>query len=750
MDAIARKAIGLSKIIASVGSGTSLGVTAAEALALNAGLVTATASAGAMGTAAASSATAVSGALTRANRFGILSAAAASFRSGLQRITPVFQDIAAASATAAAQIKSNFDKVKGISEAGSKITTVGRQLSTFVTLPILGLGFGALRAAGNFEQLEISYGTMLGSAEKGKKLIEELTKFSAATPFELPGITDAARQLLAAAVPAEQITERLTFLGNIASGTTKPIEEIASIYAKTMLKGKAKTEELYQFAERGIPIIETLRQGLKLPDEASVFDAASKGMISADIITKALAKIGGEGGLFGGLMAKQSLSLFGLFSTTADGVSQLGVSVGTASMSVFDLKNRMSFLIKKLEAAKTWFDKINKDSPGTAKAILLTTFAFAVLGPMIGSVGLALRFAAFSFAGFKSVLPILRLLKIVALSAFKPLIVGLWKLSFGIVRATISFLVNIPVMIASLWRLSAQGSVAVASLAKRFVVSLAVMSWSALSFTVKTTARVIASFAIMAASTIASAIAMSVSVIGSFIAMSAAFFATPFGLVIGAIALIAAGAYLLYDNWDSVIAWFGSAWDSVLNWLSNLDIVGTVLGWGNSILSAISGWDILVWIATKFTAAVDWLASLNLYDIGIQIIKTLYTGMLEKFKDILAFGGKIKDWFGSLFGDASPNIDITAGQNYSLAPSALSAEPNYNFDPNAFAAANELATPPINDANLGAFAVPTLPSGSVDVNINLSGATENVQAVKTRSVSKGNLGINMARSGPGL
>ena len=65
-------------------------------------------------------------------------------------------------------------------------------------------------------------------------------------------------------------------------------------------------------------------------------------------------------------------------------------------------------------------------------------------------------------------------------------------------------------------------------------------------------------------------------------AFSLALKANPIGLVITGVAALAAGAYLLYKNWDSVSEWFGGVWDwilekvkvgvNALNWLPGVDI----------------------------------------------------------------------------------------------------------------------------------------------------------------------------------
>ena len=71
------------------------------------------------------------------------------------------------------------------SAMGKKMMSVGKGLTLKLATPILAIGIASLKSAADFETLRVSFDTMLGSAEKGKKLFSDLVKFSTATPFQL-------------------------------------------------------------------------------------------------------------------------------------------------------------------------------------------------------------------------------------------------------------------------------------------------------------------------------------------------------------------------------------------------------------------------------------------------------------------------------------------------------------------------------------------------------------------------------------
>ena len=60
---------------------------------------------------------------------------------------------------------------------------------------------------GEFQQLEIAFKTMLGSAAQADALMSQLVKTAATTPFGLTDIAQSAKQLLAYGVEADKVNE---------------------------------------------------------------------------------------------------------------------------------------------------------------------------------------------------------------------------------------------------------------------------------------------------------------------------------------------------------------------------------------------------------------------------------------------------------------------------------------------------------------------------------------------------------------
>ena len=97
---------------------------------------------------------------------------------------------------------------------------------------------------------------MLGSKEQAEKLMEQMIRTAATTPFSLQDVAGGAKQLLAYGIEAERVNETLIRLGDIAAGLSIPLGDLVYLYGTTRAQGRLYTEDFNQFTSRGIPMIE--------------------------------------------------------------------------------------------------------------------------------------------------------------------------------------------------------------------------------------------------------------------------------------------------------------------------------------------------------------------------------------------------------------------------------------------------------------------------------------------------------------
>lgn len=203
-----------------------------------------------------------------------------------------------------------------------------RDVALGVYLPKLAgqlwdVGKAAVANTASFEQTRIALDTMLGSQEKASALLKEISAFAAATPFEMPEVATGAKNLLAFGFAQEQIIPTLRQLGDIASGVSMPMTELAEIYGKARVQGRLFMEDINQLTGRGIPVIQALASTMGVA-EADIRKLVEEGKVGFPQLEAAMASMTGEGSKFGGMMEKQSKTLNGQLSTLGDNITSIG------------------------------------------------------------------------------------------------------------------------------------------------------------------------------------------------------------------------------------------------------------------------------------------------------------------------------------------------------------------------------------------------------------------------------------------
>lgn len=203
---------------------------------------------------------------------------------------------------------------------GNVISGTSRRVKEFVT--------SSLDMASSLEQNKIALDTMLGSAEKASKLLTELSKFAAKTPFNLTELQDLTKQLVAFGFGVDDIIPTLTRLGNISAGVGRDkLPLIVYALGQVRVAGRLMGQDLMQFTNAGVPLIEALAETMGIAQK-SVKDYVSEGKIGYKEVEKALRSLSEGNGRFAGLMDRQSESLGGLKSNFGDFVDSVKRRVG--------------------------------------------------------------------------------------------------------------------------------------------------------------------------------------------------------------------------------------------------------------------------------------------------------------------------------------------------------------------------------------------------------------------------------------
>lgn len=224
-------------------------------------------------------------------------------------------------------------------EMDQSLLTFAKNGAAYITSYLVGQGMTNLltsivQVRGQFQQLEIAFETMLGSKSKAHELMQQMEETAAKTPFDLDGVANGAKQLLAYGESADKVNDTLVRLGNIAYGLSLPLNDIVYLYGTTMVQGRLYAADVRQFTGRGIPLVKELAKMYGVTAD-EINNMVSAGKIGFPDVQKVLNKLTDEGGQFYNLMEKQSKSLTGMISNLGDTWDQVQDHLGEQNQDLF-------------------------------------------------------------------------------------------------------------------------------------------------------------------------------------------------------------------------------------------------------------------------------------------------------------------------------------------------------------------------------------------------------------------------------
>ena len=271
---------------------------------------------------------------------------------------------------------------KTFDKARARLVKLG---AAFTAVGIAGAfaAAGVLKVSAQFEQTQIAFTTMLGSAEKADKLLRELADFAKRTPFTLPGVEKGARQLLAMGFEADELIPALGRIGDVIAGlglNQEGMDRMIFNLGQIKAQGRAMLIDVRQFAKAGVPIYEELAKAMGVTVE-EIGDLVSAGKVGFPEIEQALINMTSEGGKFFNLMDAQSKTLVGQINNIKDSFTIMARVMGEDSLEV--VKSIAGIILKVTE----WTEKNPEIARFAFNVFLVVTGVSLLLGIVFLLIG---------------------------------------------------------------------------------------------------------------------------------------------------------------------------------------------------------------------------------------------------------------------------------------------------------------------------------------------------------------------------
>lgn len=201
---------------------------------------------------------------------------------------------------------------------------------------------GMINGNAEFERYTVQFGVLLGSTDAAKKRLEDLAKFGASTPFELPEVVQADKVLQGFGLHSEEAAKKFgfsgeeirTIAGDVASGTGVSFQDMATYIGK--FSSGATGEVISRFQEMGITTREELTKlGLEFSKSGQLLSPLPE---ATQVVLNLMKK------KYGGMMDAQSKTFEGMMSNLQDWV---GGTLRTLGQPIFEvLKSKLETLLQ--------------------------------------------------------------------------------------------------------------------------------------------------------------------------------------------------------------------------------------------------------------------------------------------------------------------------------------------------------------------------------------------------------------------
>ena len=241
-----------------------------------------------------------------------------------------------AASRAANQLDANLERVRAnahrTGESIRKAFSLGNLKDSLMDIPgmrlftnpyvVMGAGIGAITKLGmEAENSAISFEVLLGSSEKATDMLGKITEMAAKTPFEKMDLQNAAQQMLNFGVAENQVLGYMKQLGDIAAGDKQRFQSLALVFGQVSSAGKLSGQDLLQFINAGFNPLKELAD-MTGESYASLQEKMSKGLITTDMVAKAMKRATSEGGKFYQMMDKMSATTGGRISSVIDNIKE--------------------------------------------------------------------------------------------------------------------------------------------------------------------------------------------------------------------------------------------------------------------------------------------------------------------------------------------------------------------------------------------------------------------------------------------
>lgn len=275
-----------------------------------------------------------------------------------------------------------------LSKSHSRLGTLIKSTAAYFALHQVTNFLRNIRAVtAEFEMQRVALGGIIQDSDKASELFKQIKAAAIKSPFEIKDLVSYTKQLSAYRIETDQLFETTQRLADISSGLGVDMGRIILAYGQVRAASVLRGQELRQFTEAGIPLVELLADKFtqlsgRMVNTAEVFDLISKRAVSFKMVKEIFEDMTNAGGIFYKMQEKQSETLQGQWMNLKDSVAIMYDEIGNTKA----VHKAMEFMISSAKSLMDNWQTVSKVLGGVIAS--MTAYKVAVIASSMATKAL--------------------------------------------------------------------------------------------------------------------------------------------------------------------------------------------------------------------------------------------------------------------------------------------------------------------------------------------------------------------------
>lgn len=240
---------------------------------------------------------------------------------------------------------------------------------------------GLYTIGGEFQKQRIALTSILGDSMKAETIFNRIKDLAVVSPFQFKELASYTKQLSAYSIPYEELYDTTKRLADISAGVGVDMGRIILAYGQVRSAAFLRGQELRQFTEAGIPLVDELAKRFTkltgvVTSAGDVFDKISRKEVSFGMVKDVLWDLTNEGGKFYNMQEALAESLAGKWSNLQDAWDVMMADIAESNSGVLsDSLELLTDLMNHWEAVANILGMLTIVYGSYKTAVILTNVA---------------------------------------------------------------------------------------------------------------------------------------------------------------------------------------------------------------------------------------------------------------------------------------------------------------------------------------------------------------------------------------